>query len=302
MVVLEHLGFALNQAAGGRTGPPEPSACYRCMPLIAKAVLPQTPTQRTLVTCSSGHLPVEKDSNVPMPTKLRALVLSQDRAAVVPLETVFGISGINPEIYREEVAAAKALSQNHFDGIILDCDHEAGAKLFEQVRKGRSNKLSPLFMLTSNMETVGQSRQDGANLVLHKPLTVLRITPHLKIALLLMSREHLRYKRYPIDRPSLITLQDGRTFQARTINVSRDGLALTVSEPPTFHKHLHVRFDLPTKEPTTISVNAEAVWSDRHGRVGLQFRHMPSSSYQRLLQGLAELHHRSVPDLVRYCN
>lgn len=237
-----------------------------------------------------------------MSNKLRALVLSQDRAAVVPLETLFGISGVTSEIHREEVTAAKALSQNHFDGIILDCDHEAGANLLGHVRNGHSNKLSPLFMLTSSMATVGQSRQTGANLILHKPLTALRITPHLKIALLLMSREHLRYKRYPVDRPALVGLQDGRTFQARTINVSRDGIALALNEPATFHKHLHVRFDLPTKEPTTISVNAEAVWSDRYGRVGLKFRQIPSSSQQRLLQGLAELHHRSLPDLVRYCN
>jgi DNA-binding response OmpR family regulator len=236
-----------------------------------------------------------------MPSKLRAIVLSQDRAAVVPLETAFGISGVSSEVHTEEVAATKSLSQNHFDGIVLDCDHAAGAMLIDQVRKGRSNKLSPLFTMTSSMDTVDQSRQNGANLVLHKPLTVLRLTPHLKIALLLMSREHLRYQRYPIDRPALVALQDGRTFQARTINVSRDGIALALTEPATFSKHLHVRFDLPTKEPTTISVNADAVWSDQHGRVGLHFRQMQPSAQQRLLQALAEMHHRSVPDLVRYC-
>jgi hypothetical protein len=175
-------------------------------------------------------------------------------------------------------------------------------KLIDQVKKGRSNKLTPLFTLTSSIDTVDRSGQNGVNLVLHKPLTVLRMTPHVKVALLLMSREHLRYKRYPIDRPALVALQDGRTFQARTINVSRDGIALALSEPATFHKHLHVRFDLPTKEPTTISANAEAVWSDQRGRIGLQFRQMQPYAQQRLLHGLAEMHHRSVPDLIRYCN
>jgi hypothetical protein len=237
-----------------------------------------------------------------MPSKLRALVLSQDRAAVVPLETVFGISGVSSDVHTEEIAAAKALSQNHFDGIILDCDHAAGAKLIAQVRKGASNKLSPLFVLTSSMDTIGQSQQDGANLILHKPLTVLRITPHLKVALLLMSREYLRYQRYPVDRPALVALQDGRTFQARTINVSRDGIALALRDPITFHNSLHVRFDLPTKEPTTISVNADAVWSDGLGRMGLRFRQMPPSSQQRLLRGLGELNHPTLPDLVRYCH
>ena len=237
-----------------------------------------------------------------MPSKLRALVLSQDRAAVVPLETVFGISGVSSDIHTAEVAAAKALSQNHFDGIILDCDHECSAKVMAHIRKGGSNKLSPLFVLTSSMETVAQSQQHGANLILHKPLTVLRITPHLKVALLLMSRERLRYQRYPVDRPALVALPDGRTFQARTINVSREGIALALSEPVTSHKSLHVRFDLPTKESTTISVNAETVWSDGRGRMGLRFRQMQPSSQQRLLHGLAELHHRSVPDLARYCH
>lgn len=148
--------------------------------------------------CPPGHLAVQRSPNVSfMPSKLTALVLSQDRAAVVPLKTVFGISGVAFDIHTEEIAVTKALSQNHFDGIVLDCDHEAGLKLIDQVGKGRSNKLSPLFTLTSSMDTVDQSRQNDVNLVLHKPLTVVRITPHLRIALLLMSREHLRYQRYP---------------------------------------------------------------------------------------------------------
>jgi hypothetical protein len=118
-----------------------------------------------------------------------------------------------------------------------------------------------------------------------------------------MSREHLRYQRYPISRPALVALQDGRTFQGQTINVSRDGIALTIGERPSMHKHLHVRFDLPTKDPTTvISAAAETVWSDQHGRAGLQFRHMPASSQEHLLHGLAELHRRVHPDLVRYCS
>jgi len=229
-------------------------------------------------------------------------VLSQDRTAVVPLETVFGISGVAFEVHTEEIAVTKALAQNHFDGIVLDCDHRSGAMLIDHVKKGRSNKVTPLFTLTSSIDTVDQSRQNNVSLVLHKPITVLRMTPHVKVALLLMSREHLRYQRYPVDRPALVAFQDGRTFQARTINVSRDGIALALKEPATLHKHLHVRFDLPTKEPTTISVNAEAVWSDRHGRVGLQFRQMPALVQQRFLQRLAELHQRSVPDLVRHCN
>jgi len=237
-----------------------------------------------------------------MPSKLRALVLSQARAAVVQLETVFGISGVSSDVHTAEVAAAKALSQSHFDGIILDRDHEASVKLMAHVRSGRSNKLSPLFVLTSCLDTVGQSHQEGANLILHKPLTVFGIIPHLKVALLLMSRERLSYQRYPVDRPALVALQDGRTFQARTINVSRDGIALALSEPATLQKSLHVRFDLPTKEPITISVNADAVWSDGLGRMGLHFRQMPPSSQQRLLHGLAELNHRTLPDLVRYCH
>lgn len=112
-----------------------------------------------------------------MPSKLRALVLSQDRASVVPLETVFGISGVAFDVHTEEIAVIKVLSQNHFDGIVLDCDHKAGAKLIDQVRKGRSNKLTPLFTLTSSIDTVDQSRQGNVSLVLHKPITVLRMTP-----------------------------------------------------------------------------------------------------------------------------
>jgi hypothetical protein len=104
-----------------------------------------------------------------MLTRLRALVLGQDRATAVPVETVFGISGVGSDIYTEETAVLDAISQIHFDGIFIDYDHAAAAKIVRQIRNGRSNKASPVFVLTSSMHTIVESGTERPHLVCINP-------------------------------------------------------------------------------------------------------------------------------------
>jgi hypothetical protein len=111
----------------------------------------------------------------------------------------------------------------------------------------------------------------------------------------------LRYQRYPINSPALVAWQDGRTFQGRALNVSQDGVALVVSPPVSVAKDVHLRFELPTKDPVIVMASTETVWSDEKGRAGLHFRHIPPATLPRFEQGMAELQRRTAPGFARYC-
>jgi len=241
--------------------------------------------------------------------QLRALLLSNEKTTLVCLQRALQISGVITEIHRELKSALAATAQRHFDSIIIDCESiPSGNTLPATIRAGRSNKSSPVVALV--MGAVGESAdsacdiqqtsQAEANVVLHKPITMSRLVPQLNIILLLMTREHLRYLRHPI-RTCAVLSHEERTIDARTVNISHDGLAVTLIEPVALSKHVKVRFALPTEPPVAITAAAEVSWSDNQGRVGLHLDSISSASRPAFEQALAELNGRAAPELVRYC-
>jgi len=233
--------------------------------------------------------------------QLRALLLSNEKTTLVCLQRALQISGVITEIHRELKSALAATAQRHFDSIIIDCESiPSGNTLPATVRAGRSNKSSPVVALVNSASDIQQTSQAEANVVLHKPITMSRLVPQLNIILLLMTREHLRYLRHPISTCAVLSHEE-RTIDARTVNISHDGLAVTLIEPVALSKHVKVRFALPTEPPVAITAAAEVSWSDNQGRVGLHLDSISSASRPAFEQALAELNGRAAPELVRYC-
>jgi len=233
--------------------------------------------------------------------QLRALFLSNEKTTLVCLQRALQISGVITEIHRELKSALAATAQRHFDSIIIDCESiPSGNTLPATIRAGRSNKSSPVVALVNSACDIEQTSQAEANVVLHKPITMSRLVPQLNIILLLMTREHLRYLRHPISTCAVLSHEE-RTIDARTVNISHDGLAVTLIEPVALSKHVKVRFALPTEPPVAITAAAEVSWSDNQGRVGLHLDSISSASRPAFEQALAELNGRAAPELVRYC-
>ncbi|HEX6906711.1 MAG TPA: PilZ domain-containing protein, partial [Terriglobales bacterium] len=137
---------------------------------------------------------------------------------------------------------------------------------------------------------------------LNKSSSPARSRPYLRIALLLMTREHLRYFRYPVDTPAAITYAGGPTLEARTVNVSNEGLALRLTHPMRVTRTVRARFQLPTANPTVVVATGHTAWMDNQGRLGLRFLYMPEPSRNRFQQYMAELHSRAGNHLTRHCS
>lgn len=236
-------------------------------------------------------------------SQLNALVLTRDPRSTARLLAPLHQWGVLAEVESEPDYAIAALLRRHFDGFIADfASVPSVTDAITAIRSATACKSTPILALVDDSINVQSALEGGANSALNKGSSPARSRPYLRIALLLMTREHLRYFRYPVDTPAAITYAGGPTLEARTVNVSNEGLALRLTHPMRVTRTVRARFQLPTDNPTVVVATGHTAWMDNQGRLGLRFLYMPEPSRNRFQQYMAELHSRAGNHLTRHCS
>ena len=236
-------------------------------------------------------------------SQLSALVLTRDPRSTARLLAPLHQWGVLAEVESEPDYAIAALLRRHFDGFIADfASVPSVTDAITAIRSATACKSTPILALVDDSINVQSALEGGANSALNKGSSPARSRPYLRIALLLMTREHLRYFRYPVDTPAAITYAGGATLEARTVNVSNEGLALRLTHPMRVTRTVRARFQLPTANPTVVVATGHTAWMDNQGRLGLRFLYMPEPSRNRFQQYMAEMHSRAGNHLTRHCS
>ena len=236
-------------------------------------------------------------------SQLNALLLTRDPQSTARLLAPLHHWGVMAEVESEPDYAIAALLRRHFDGLIADFTTVPGVnEAISAIRSATACKSTPILGLVDDSISVQTALEGGANSALHKCSSPARSRPYLRIALLLMTREHLRYFRYPVDTPAAITYAGGPTLEARTINVSNEGLSLRLAHPMRVTRTVRARFQLPSANPSVVVATGHTAWIDAQGRLGLRFLYMPEPSRQRFQQYMAEMHTRAGNHLTRHCS
>ncbi len=236
-------------------------------------------------------------------SQLNALVLTRDPRSTARLLAPLHQWGVLAEVESEPDYAIAALLRRHFDGFIADfASVPSVTDAITAIRSATACKSTPILALLDDSINVQFALEGGANSALNKGSSPARSRPYLRIALLLMTREHLRYFRYPVDTPAAITYAGGATLEARTVNVSNEGLALRLTHPMRVTRTVRARFQLPTANPTVVVATGHTAWMDNQGRLGLRFLYMPEPSRNRFQQYMAEMHSRAGNHLTRHCS
>ena len=236
-------------------------------------------------------------------SQLNALVLTRDPRSTARLLAPLHQWGVLAEVESEPDYAIAALLRRHFDGFIADFTSVPGVgEAIGAIRSATACKSTPILALVDDSINVQSTLEGGANSALNKGSSPARSRPYLRISLLLMTREHLRYFRYPVDTPAAITYAGGPTLEARTVNVSNEGLALRLTHPMRVTRTVRARFQLPTPNPTVVVATGHTAWMDNQGRIGLRFLYMPEPSRGRFQQYMAEMHSRAGNHLTRSCS
>lgn len=237
-------------------------------------------------------------------SQLSALLLTRDPRSTARLLAPLQQWGVTTEVESEPDYAIASLLRRHYDGFIADFTTVVGSnEAINTIRSATACKSTPILALINDSFNVQSVLAGGANSALSVVSSPVRSRPYLRIALLLMTREHLRYFRYPVDTPAAITYAGGPTLEARTVNISNEGLSLRLSHPMKITRTVRARFQLPAPtNPTVVVATGHTAWLDSEGRLGIRFLYMPEPSRNRFQQYMAELHSRAGSHLTRHCS
>ena len=236
-------------------------------------------------------------------SQLSALLLTRDFRSTSRLLSPLQQWGVTAEVESEPDYAIAALLRRHYDGFIADFTTVAGlGDAISAIRSATACKSTPILALVDDSMSVQAVLEGGANSALSINSSPIRSRPYLRIALLLMTREHLRYFRYPVDTAAAITYAGGPTLEARTLNVSNEGLALQLMQPTRVTRTIRARFQLPTPNPAVVVATGHTAWMDAEGRLGLRFLYMPEPSRHRFQQYMAGMHSQAGSHLARHCS
>ncbi|MGH9651159.1 MAG: PilZ domain-containing protein [Terriglobales bacterium] len=227
---------------------------------------------------------------------MRALVVCPDKEALAVLVAELQKFEVATIAGGTQLDALDLLWQEHFDAVIVDCDSlPNGMELLKLVRLA-SGRTAVLLSLVTGEAGMKRAFDQGANLVLEKPVTAQNADRTLRAARSLMITDQRRYFRLHAEFDvHLHSEQGGQTLDllVKSTDVSVGGMALRVLHPLQPRLILEVSFK-PAGMETRIHVEAEVAWSDARGECGLHFLHIPLPERRALEKWLtAELQKRA---------
>ena len=205
------------------------------------------------------------------PVELQAMLVSHDQEMIVLFSDMLGRMGIGVQGYTEETSAITRLGSARFEAVVLDFDTIGdAASLVARVRESPSSKSALIFGVASNHSALQCALEQGINFAFERPLRRQQIKTILHTAYGLMLRERRRYFRYAISAPVRLRRASGAELQCSTINISRNGTALSIPSPLELGESLEINFVVPEVQGV-ISARGSVIWDDKHGKAGLRF-------------------------------
>jgi PilZ domain len=170
-----------------------------------------------------------------------------------------------------EVALEK-FSLHRFHGVIVDDqDAASAASLLNEIQATENGKKPLIVALAKTDAALDAVFGAGTHLVIYKPLTHDRLRNGLRAIRILMGRRQQRAStRVKVDITASLTVNDTENFAVKILDISGGGAALSLERPMPGVKTLRLRFALPG-EQGPISTEAELVWKDVKGNVGVEF-------------------------------
>ena len=208
-----------------------------------------------------------------MANALRTLMVTSDPLLIANFAQIAGEVGIEALASSKIGGIPDELSAAKYEGVLLDFDVvPAAMAVLSAVRNSRSNEKAVVFAVVTDMSKGHQVLENGANVVLRRPLDTKQIRRALHASYDLMVRERRRYFRCAIETPVLVMqLSSGLDFRCTSFNISSTGIALQTPSAFKPGEELQVIIFLRAGE-LAIRATATVVWDDKHGKTGLSFR------------------------------
>lgn len=215
---------------------------------------------------------------------LSSMVVSRDWQEVSVIECILGSLNIDVAIEQDPQQALARISKSRskLDALIVDCDLTGSSHLLRELQApAMQSKTIPLVIM-GGPRRVDSLHDSGALFAFEKPISVEQAVRTLSAARNLIVDGRLRYQRTGIDVPVSVKCKGRKAKDAQLINLSQSGMQIHADAAVEAASPLQISFALPGSR-SGLKADAEVVWQDNRGNVGVRFVKV-TQPQQRTLQ------------------
>lgn len=230
---------------------------------------------------------------------LKALLVSKDDQAAETLTQVLANFGVAVERSSAVEVAVSRLGQEHFDEVLVDFDDPSTASLvIEALRQHEADEHVAVSVTVALIQDPAQIRSilgRGAHFILTKPITHDQAATTLQAATALLKRERRRSFRVAVQAAVSLATNEIPSLEGILLDLSSGGMDVLAAQPLSPPALVHFSFELPDGAAKTEG-EAEVVWSNPNGQLGLRFLDMPGEMRDKLAEWLTAHTQEALPE------
>jgi hypothetical protein len=213
---------------------------------------------------------------------LSSMVVSRDWQEVSVLECILGGLHMDVAVEAEPERALARLNRSKIDALIVDCDLNGSSQFLREVQRAENPPKTVPLVIMGAPRTPQSLESTGALFAFEKPISVEQAVRTLSAARNMILDGRLRYHRAGLEVPVSVSARRCKPVDAFLVNLSQGGMQIHTDAPCDITHALSVAFDLPGAR-SGLKAQAEIVWKDKHGNLGIRFVKL-ARQQQRTLQ------------------
>jgi PilZ domain len=213
---------------------------------------------------------------------LSSMVVSRDWQEVSVLECILSSLHMDVAVENEPQKALTRISKSKIDALIVDCDLNGSTQFLRELQRvEKLNNTVPLVIMGAARSNPSLEAS-GALFAFEKPISVEQAVRTLSAARNMILDGRLRYHREGLKVPVSVKGMGHKPAAAYLVNVSQGGMQIHTDDAVAAAKPLQVSCELPSAK-WTLKAQAEIVWQDKLGNIGIRFVKL-APKQQRTLQ------------------
>lgn len=218
---------------------------------------------------------------------LSSMVVSRDWQEVSVLECILGSLHMDVAVEKEPQQALARISKSKIDALIVDCDLSGSSRLLRELQTPAMQvKTVPLVIMGTPLQ-VENLDESGAVFAFEKPISVEQAVRTLSAARNMILDGRLRYHRTGLDVPVTLKCKGQKAKDVQLINLSQGGMQIRTDADIDGARPMQISFDLPGSK-SSLKAQAEIVWQDNRGNLGIRFVKVPQPQQRTLQLWLAQ--------------
>jgi CheY-like chemotaxis protein len=218
---------------------------------------------------------------------LSSMVVSRDWQEVSVLECILGGLQMEVAVENQPQQALARLSKSKIDALIVDCDLNGSYQFLRELQSIGMQQNSMPLVIMGGPRAVGNLDDSGALFAFEKPISVEQAVRTLSAARNMILDGRLRYHRAGLELPVSLKCKGQTAKNAHLVNLSQGGMQVYTPSFIETSGPLQVSFALPGAK-SGLKAQAEIVWRDRRGNLGVRFVKIAQPQQRTLKLWLAQ--------------